>query len=406
MGDVYKSHYTAPIPDGATVCKGVVTWTDKRGKKKTGKLSGKYRVLIETSKYVARYRDEHGKERKVSTGCTSKETALHFLRQREMEVERIRAGLMTREEINSTQQNDLPLVGHIDAFDQSRTARGLTERQIQDVRTKLTAILSFIGARNLLEITRDGIERYIVHRMSEGRSPQTINNDLSAVKAFGRWCVETNRLKENPATMVKKLPIAGQLAERRAFTDDEIERLFWAVDHRRVQSDAFREERKLIYETMLGTGFRTSELAAVMVHQVHPTYIELRAPDEKARRGVRQPILPDLYAKLSAWIEGRKKSKNDHLFVYTKKTIEKHFVRDRIAADIPYKDDRGHLAVMYSLRHTYGTRLARAGVPLTTTQRLMRHSTPELTAKYYIDVTPIDMMDALKKMGGATKPHK
>jgi hypothetical protein len=39
--------------------------------------------------------------------------------------------------------------------------------------------------------------------------------------------------------------------------------------------------------------------------------------------------------------------------------------------------------------------LAKAGVPLTTTQRLMRHSTPVITAKLYIDVDPLDMANAL-----------
>ena len=53
---------------------------------------------------------------------------------------------------------------------------------------------------------------------------------------------------------------------------------------------------------------------------------------------------------------------------------------------------------MHSLRKTFGTMLARAGVPLITVQRLMRHSTPQLTAKLYIDVDPIDMMQALDKL--------
>jgi integrase len=42
--------------------------------------------------------------------------------------------------------------------------------------------------------------------------------------------------------------------------------------------------------------------------------------------------------------------------------------------------------------------LAKAGVPLTTVQRLMRHSTPLLTAKLYIDVDPFDMMQALEQL--------
>jgi integrase len=42
--------------------------------------------------------------------------------------------------------------------------------------------------------------------------------------------------------------------------------------------------------------------------------------------------------------------------------------------------------------------LARAGVPLTTTQKLMRHSDPRITAQYYIEVTEMDMGLALEKI--------
>ena len=62
------------------------------------------------------------------------------------------------------------------------------------------------------------------------------------------------------------------------------------------------------------------------------------------------------------------------------------------------RDPDGRSIDVHSLRRTFGTMLARAGVPLTTTQRLMRHSTPELTAKLYIDVEPIDMSQAVEKL--------
>ena len=62
------------------------------------------------------------------------------------------------------------------------------------------------------------------------------------------------------------------------------------------------------------------------------------------------------------------------------------------------RDPDGRSIDVHSLRRTFGTMLARAGVPLTTTQRLMRHSTPVLTAQLYIDVEPIDMALAVDRL--------
>ncbi|OQB34595.1 MAG: Phage integrase family protein [Candidatus Hydrogenedentes bacterium ADurb.Bin179] len=46
-------------------------------------------------------------------------------------------------------------------------------------------------------------------------------------------------------------------------------------------------------------------------------------------------------------------------------------------------DGAGRVLDVHALRVTFGTMLARAGVGLATAQRLMRHSTPALTANVY-----------------------
>jgi len=68
------------------------------------------------------------------------------------------------------------------------------------------------------------------------------------------------------------------------------------------------------------------------------------------------------------------------------------------AAGIERVGKDGRSIDVHSFRKTFGTMLARAGVPLTTVQRLMRHSTPLLTAKLYIDVDPVDMTQALSAL--------
>lgn len=403
MSDIYKASYTAPIPDGADIRRGKVTWTDGRGKKREGKLitgrDGSKKVVIEGSVWMCRYRDEHGKQRKVSTGCRTKEGAQHFLYQREIEIERIRLGIVSRDEIESANREEIPIQKHLADFDASRKATDVTPRQIDDVKKKLEDFFSSIDAKSLSDVRQSHIERHIVSRKEKGIATQTINNDLSALRSFFTWCHENDRIEENPMRRIKQLSRAsGNKTERRAFTEEELTRFFEAVRERRGKGNDFRYERELIYLTLLGTGLRSSELASITVAQVTPTHLILESPHEKNRKGTHQPITEPLYEKLKEWISFAKKTPKDNLFTFDKYSIFGYFKRDCRAAGINRVDDRGHVLVVHSFRKTFGTRLARAGVPLTTTQRLMRHSSPDLTAKYYIDVTPIELTVALSKI--------
>ncbi|MFP4502608.1 MAG: hypothetical protein ACLFTT_16555 [Candidatus Hydrogenedentota bacterium] len=85
------------------------------------------------------------------------------------------------------------------------------------------------------------------------------------------------------------------------------------------------------------------------------------------------------------------------------------FNRDLVAAGLAAKDDdgtihkadsRGRTLDMHSLRGTYASMLAVAGVPLATTQVLMRHSTPALTAKHYVDPAMLDTAGAVERLPG------
>ena len=61
------------------------------------------------------------------------------------------------------------------------------------------------------------------------------------------------------------------------------------------------------------------------------------------------------------------------------------FRRDLKKAGIPARDALGHSTDFHSLRKTFGTNLARAGVPSRVAMALMRHSDRRLTDKIYTD---------------------
>lgn len=54
----------------------------------------------------------------------------------------------------------------------------------------------------------------------------------------------------------------------------------------------------------------------------------------------------------------------------------------------------------HSFRHTFATNLSRAGVPIEETSALLGHSSIEITARYYVDISTKRKMEAIKKVVG------
>lgn len=69
-------------------------------------------------------------------------------------------------------------------------------------------------------------------------------------------------------------------------------------------------------------------------------------------------------------------------------------------------DDRGRAVDIHALRHTFGTHLCRAGIPLRTAQAEIRHSDPSLTANAYTDPRLLDVAGAVEKLTALGAPAK
>jgi integrase/recombinase XerC len=79
------------------------------------------------------------------------------------------------------------------------------------------------------------------------------------------------------------------------------------------------------------------------------------------------------------------------------------FRRDLKAAGLEYETTEG-VADFHSLRVTFNTLLARAGVSLAQRQALMRHSDPKLTANVYTRLEAADAVAAVEKIDAPTVP--
>ena len=126
--------------------------------------------------------------------------------------------------------------------------------------------------------------------------------------------------------------------------------------------------------------------------------LTIEAAKTKNKKADVLPMRPDLVQSVKEWVKTHGIQSHERIFHYEVRVLCKSLYKDLAAAGIERKNSDGRSLDVHALRKTFGTMLAKAGIPLTTTQRLMRHYSPVITAKLYIDVDPLDMSNALGQL--------
>jgi integrase len=420
MGTVFKPQLTRPIPPHAEIVDRTAHWRNAHGKKceapiRTTKSGDK--IVTESSKYLARYRDGSGVVQTVATGCSDLMAARAVLADLQRRAELVKSGVLTPAQDSVADHKRFTIAGHVAAYIASLHARGNCPRHCATVERLLKTLIAGCRFRTLADIRREPVERWLSGPENAKRSARTKNTYRNAIVWFCNWAVDNDRLVANPVARVARFnERVDRRRQPRALTPDEILRLLDAARRRplmealkfnrgwrrnqpgarlrpetRAKLERLGLERALAYKTMLLTGLRLGELASVRVCDVHDDHIDLDASKEKNRRGSKIPLRPDLARDLRQWIGDRR---DGPLFRLSINQV-KIFDRDLKLAGIEKRDERNRTACVHSLRHSYATLLSRAGVAPRVAQAAMRHSTIDLTMSVYTDPKLLDVAKAL-----------
>ncbi len=376
MATVYKKTYTKPLPDDAELFtrKGerVARWKDAKGKRRTAKVTtgkdGSARIIIEAATWTAKYRNGAGQIVETATGCKTKDAAQAVLVELETRADKVRSGKWTAAEDSVLDHQSTPIDKHVDAYlaalavkpGKGRRPR-VSPHHCANVGRNLRGVVAACGFKRLRDLTRSAVEKWAAQCPTEDMAARTINTHLSAITAFGNWCVETGRLVSNPFTRLAKADEkADRRRQRRALTEPELIKLLKvarlrplaeygretvrredAADRTEKRSrrtwtrapltfdtidaaaqrgrDVLRKrpafiaklehsgrERALIYKALVLTGLRKGELDSLTVGKLELEggflHVMLDAADEKAGRGAEVPVRADLAADLCRWV--------------------------------------------------------------------------------------------------------
>lgn len=271
----------------------------------------------------------------------------------------------------------------------ARHADGRRERGVARYRDQLEAFVAWLGASaTLVEFTAARIRAYKVHlgsRVAAG----TTRNGLTALRAFGDWCVEEELLDDNPALLVKHPTVLAPPPS--ALLRHEITALFAVLDAPPQSHKATWPRNQRCVALMLYAGLRREEVSLLCWGDYDPSARELVVRRGKGGKSRVVPVCRELAAYLdpayradvaTAPIINQGDDEHGWDKALTHKAIGHIFER--------WLAGRGLKINPHQLRRTFATELYRRGVDLFTIQRLLGHSDPKTTLRYIMASSEID----------------
>ncbi len=274
------------------------------------------------------------------------------------------------------------LIDHLAALGRKRST-------LEDYRSILRVHLEpHFGARAIDRIGRSEVKGYIAAKAREGKSPKTTLNQLGLLHSIFDYAEREGWASSNPCRLVDKPRPGDGDAEVRYLEAAELEALLRATPDTPVGLTDHA-----LYLTAAMTGLRQGELIALRWMDVDWTaarvrvrrsYVRGEFGSPKSKRASRAVPLADRVAGELERHYQRSAFQGDDDLVFAHPVVGGPLERSRLLKR--YKATLKRAGVrevrFHDLRHTFGTRMAAAGVPMRTLQEWMGHRDFKTTLVY------------------------
>ncbi|NIR87368.1 tyrosine-type recombinase/integrase [Candidatus Bathyarchaeota archaeon] len=312
-----------------------------------------------------------------STGLTNKTAALRAEAIRKAELAEGRAGIVRHEPCPRFE--DFVKREFLPWSEKQHHAHPRTHRRYE---TSVKALKPFFGKLPLDGITPAHVEKFKLSRASE-ITPAGTNRDLAMLRFMLNFAMRKGYIVRNPVVGVRFLP-EGPGAMR--VVSHEEQQAYLAA-----ANPLLRDIATLIVETGMGP----EEVCTIRKEDVHLDRRYLFVPTGKTKFRRRNVPLSDAAFDV---LKGRlAKAKGPYLFAH-RWDPNKALTTIRKAHEMAVRDANIEPWFrLYDLRHTFGSRMAMAGVDLATLKELMGHSHISTTMRY-VHPTPEHKQEAVRKL--------
>jgi integrase/recombinase XerC len=267
----------------------------------------------------------------------------------------------------------------------ARSERDLSSNTLEAYARDLAQFTEWVGrsgARNLNDIDRGLLRRFVAYLGSRNYARRTIARKASAVRAFLRWSLDQDLIESNPAEdlAAPKLdkPLPKVLRESDAAALCELP----------PDDDEVGMRDKAMLELLYGSGLRVSEMCSLDVDDVDLRARAVRVVG-KGRKERRVPITEPARVAVRRYVsEGRallmeEGPARDSAALFLNKRGRRIGARSVRAMLDKYLTAEGQASIgPHALRHSFATHLLDGGADLRAVQELLGHESLATTQIY------------------------
>lgn len=263
--------------------------------------------------------------------------------------------------------------------------------------TKLGVLEQIIGETMVSKIDAMTFN-YVEGKLKlRGCSANTINKYFSTMNVVLE--VSSKKLGA-PCHPVNKVNLTIKRKSIRSISDREEKKVIeWLSEKafKRTPREAWRHHDLVeIYQIGVATGMRRGEIFSFTVDQIHGQTIQLDPEQHKTGDlvGTKSIILSkDALELIDKRIERMKLEEGDRVFPYSKEAFTKLW--NKMKKEIGLSNDRRFTP--HCMRHTFATRMAKAGMPIYHVSKMLGHTTVK-TTEMYSHLFKDELVEAMNKV--------
>lgn len=281
-------------------------------------------------------------------------------------------------------------------IDYIKYERKLSDETIKNYRYDLNKFISFLGNKNIENVTIKDIENYLV--FLDKNSSKTISRNITSINNFFIFLIKEGNLKKNPCEFIDRPKLNKTLPN--TLSVEEVETL---LDISLKTNYDYRN--KAMLELLYGCGVRISELINLTTRDIDFENAVIRCFGKGSKERI-VPMNDYVIYYLKEYLEVRpfmqKNKKSDYLFLNNHgnqmtrqgfwKNLQKILKEKGITKNV----------TPHTLRHSFATHLLNGGADLRSIQMLLGHSDIS-TTKIYTHISHEKVKEDYKKFHPRSK---
>jgi len=255
----------------------------------------------------------------------------------------------------------------VDEYHHAKQVEGLENVSIYETLLTLRHYERLVGYGSSRHVTQQSLDEFILERGKEV-AKNTLNKDIRNIKAFLNWASKNRYVASD--LMVKKIKVAQKPVT--ALFPQQVRDLI-----KLVSKYPTLRLRVLLAVT---TGLRRGDIETIKLGDIHFDRNTITTRNRKAKKAMAERPIPEQITKeLSNYVTALPVGQE---LLFADRFSPKKWEAVRRKAGLPKLK-------FHDLRKTFASVLAQRGVSTAVTQRLLEHSTPQLTNEVYTNVDPV-----------------